>query len=68
MSRRLRVALSPCPNDTFAFHALLTGEVKAPGLELDFELGDVEELNLRMLAGELDVSKISFHAALALCT
>ncbi len=66
MNRRLRVALSTCPNDTFAFHALLAGEVKAPGLDLDFELGDVEELNLRMLAGELDISKVSFHAALAM--
>jgi 1,4-dihydroxy-6-naphthoate synthase len=65
--RRLRVGLSTCPNDTFAFHALLTGAVAPPpGLALDFVLADVEELNERMLRGELDAAKVSAHAALAL--
>lgn len=62
---RVRIGISTCPNDTFAFHALLAGEVRAQGLELDFTLLDVEELNRRMLAGELDAAKVSFHAALA---
>ncbi len=62
----LRVGISTCPNDTFAFHALLAGEVDFPDLELDFALLDVQELNERMLAGELDVAKVSFHAALAM--
>lgn len=62
--RRLSIGISPCPNDTFAFHGLLTGAVRVPGVELDFTLADVEELNERMLAGELDVAKISAHAAL----
>jgi len=62
----LRVGLSTCPNDTFAFHGLLSGAVRAPGIELEFELADVEELNQRMAAGELDVAKTSAHAMLAL--
>jgi len=62
--KRLRVGISPCPNDTFAFHALLTGEVRARGLELDFALLDVEQLNERLAAGALDAAKVSFHAAL----
>jgi len=62
--RRVRVGISTCPNDTFTFHALLTGAVEAPGLELDFELCDVEELNLGVLAGRFDVAKVSFHLAL----
>lgn len=66
MSRALRVGLSTCPNDTFLFHALLTGVVRSPDLELEFVLGDVEELNQRMLRGELDLSKTSAHAMLAL--
>lgn len=72
MTRRLAVGISTCPNDTFAFHALLAGEVGAlgqagsGGLELAFELRDVEELNEGMLAGRYDVAKVSFHAALAL--
>ncbi len=65
MTRTLSVGISTCPNDTFAFAGLLDGAVRAEGLELEFELADVEELNVRMLAGELDVAKVSFHAALA---
>jgi 1,4-dihydroxy-6-naphthoate synthase len=60
------MGISTCPNDTFAFHALMSGEVRAQDQRLAFELHDVEELNRRMLAGELDVAKVSFHAALAL--
>ncbi len=62
---RVRLGISTCPNDTFAFHGLMSGEVRAEGLELEFALADVEELNERLLAGSLDVSKVSFHAALA---
>ena len=65
-SARVRLGISTCPNDTFAFHALLAGEVEPDGLELELELADVEELNQRLAAGELDAAKTSFHAALAL--
>jgi len=61
---KLRLGISTCPNDTFAFHALLTGRVRAEGLELSIELGDVQELNERLDRGSLDVAKVSFHAAL----
>lgn len=64
MTRRIHLGLSTCPNDTFTFHALLTGEVQAPGLEFEFELLDVEALNVRLAAGEFDAAKGSFHAAL----
>jgi 1,4-dihydroxy-6-naphthoate synthase len=66
MTRRLRLGISTCPNDTFAFHALLTGEVEAEGLAFDVELLDVQELNEAMLAGRFDVAKVSFRAALEL--
>ena len=65
MSETLSIGISTCPNDTFAFHALLEGEVEVPGHRLSFELADVEELNRAVLAGRLDVAKVSFHAALA---
>ena len=61
---RLKVGLSTCPNDTFAFHGLLTGAVEARGLELELVLADVQELNEGLLCGQLDVAKGSFHAAL----
>ncbi|ODS55083.1 MAG: hypothetical protein ABS36_10040 [Acidobacteria bacterium SCN 69-37] len=50
----LTLGISPCPNDTFAFHAL----VDRYGLVLD----DVEALNVRAERGELDVTKISVAA------
>ena len=62
---RLSIGISTCPNDTFAFHALLERRVDAHGLELEFVLADVEELNEALHAGRLDVAKVSAHAALA---
>ncbi len=62
----LRVGLSTCPNDTFLFHGLLTGAVDRRGLELEFALGDVQELNQQLHAGALDVGKASFATALQL--
>ena len=46
MTRRLKVGISTCPNDTFAFHALLTGAVTIEGFELEFELADAEPVQL----------------------
>jgi 1,4-dihydroxy-6-naphthoate synthase len=66
VSARLRVGLSPCPNDVFAFHGLLSGASDRLGLELDFALLDVQELNERLARGELDVGKASFAQALSL--
>ena len=63
---RLRLGISTCPNDTFAFHALLERRVDWLGLEFEVELLDVQELNEGMLAGRFDVAKLSFHAALRL--
>ena len=65
-SAPLRVGISTCPNDTFAFHALLSGEVSDPEINLEFELLDVEELNRGLAEGRYDVAKGSFHAALHL--
>lgn len=55
----LSLAISPCPNDTFIFHAWLHGLVPgapAPG-SVQFE--DVETLNRMALAGAADVVKVS---------
>src|SRR6266511_5624498 len=62
----LRLGLSTCPNDTFTFHAIMERRIDLRGLEFDFTLEDVQQLNERLAAGELDVSKASFHAALRL--
>ena len=62
----LRVGLSTCPNDTFLFGPLLEGRVDRRGLDLDFQLADVEELNQALVAGAPHVSKASFATALDL--
>ena len=64
MTRPIRLGISTCPNDTFAFHGLLTRSVDWRGLDFQIELLDVETLNERLLAGDFDVCKASFHAAL----
>lgn len=60
-NRQLSLGFSPCPNDTFIFHALVKGLVTAPGLSFRERLLDVENLNRLALAAELDVTKVSFH-------
>ena len=56
---RLKLSISPCPNDTFMFHALVHGLIDCEGLEFDVEYRDIEELNRAAMAAEPDVSKIS---------
>ena len=66
MSRTIRLGISTCPNDTFAFHGLLTRAVDWRGLHFEVDLLDIEQLNERLLGGGFDVGKTSFHAALQL--
>ena len=62
----IHLGISTCPNDTFTFHGILEGKVDRRGLDFQIELLDVEELNQRLFAGDFDVAKASFHAALRL--
>jgi len=64
VAERVRLGISTCPNDTFAFHGLLSGAIQVPGVELSIELRDVEELNEGLAEGRYDVAKGSFFAAL----
>ncbi len=59
----IQVAISTCPNDTFAFHAILENKVGRRGLAFDIALLDIQQLNAGLLAGEFDIAKASFHAA-----
>jgi 1,4-dihydroxy-6-naphthoate synthase len=59
---RLTLGFSPCPNDTFIFDAMVHGRIDTEGLEFDYFLTDVEELNKKALATEVDITKISYHA------
>jgi hypothetical protein len=60
--RTLSLGFSPCPNDTFVFHALVHGIVRADGLRWAERLEDVETLNLLAADGALDVTKVSYGA------
>lgn len=59
--RHLTLGFSPCPNDTFIFHALVHGLVQCPGFGFRERLEDVETLNRLALEGALDISKVSSH-------
>ncbi len=56
------IGFSPCPNDTFIFDAMLHGKVDTEGLEFEVFMEDVEALNRRAFAGELAITKLSYHA------
>jgi 1,4-dihydroxy-6-naphthoate synthase len=59
---RLTLGFSPCPNDTFIFDAMVHGRIDTEGLEFDYFLADVESLNKKALASEVDITKVSYHA------
>jgi 1,4-dihydroxy-6-naphthoate synthase len=59
--RELTFGYSPCPNDTFAFHALAHGLVDAP-FRIRPVLLDIEELNRRAHNHEFDLTKLSVGA------
>ena len=60
--RTLTLGYSPCPNDTFIFHALVHDLVRADGLRFEERLEDVETLNRLAADAVLDVTKVSYGA------
>jgi 1,4-dihydroxy-6-naphthoate synthase len=62
MGEVIRVAHSPDSDDAFMFYALASGKLSTDGLEFVHELQDIETLNRRALAGELEVTAVSIHA------
>jgi len=59
---QITLGFSTCPNDTFIFDALVNGKIDTEGLEFVPYLSDVEDLNLLAFKGQLDVTKLSYHA------
>ncbi|HEX6683850.1 MAG TPA: 1,4-dihydroxy-6-naphthoate synthase [Candidatus Limnocylindrales bacterium] len=57
----MKIAFSPCPNDTFIFHALTHGLVDgAPEFEVTF--ADIDVTNTAALDGRWDIVKVSYAA------
>jgi 1,4-dihydroxy-6-naphthoate synthase len=61
-TRTIHVAHSPDSDDAFMFYALAEGLIDTEGLSYVHELQDIESLNQRALAGELEVTAVSIHA------
>jgi 1,4-dihydroxy-6-naphthoate synthase len=59
---KLSLGFSPCPNDTFIFDALIHHKIDTEGLEFEVFYDDVETLNQKAFRGELDITKLSYHA------
>jgi 1,4-dihydroxy-6-naphthoate synthase len=62
--REVTFGFSPCPNDTFSFHALVHGLVEAP-VPLQPVLLDIEKLNRHAREGSFELTKLSFGALAA---
>lgn len=57
------LAISPCPNDTFIFHGILSGTISMPA-DFTFKLLDIHELNQGVAAESFAFSKVSSVTAL----
>jgi 1,4-dihydroxy-6-naphthoate synthase len=62
----LDIGFSPCPNDTFAFHAMLHGLVDTGDYHFSSHVHDVEQLNILAGKKKLHVTKLSFFGYLTL--
>ena len=58
----LRVGHSPDPDDAFMFYGLAHGAVKIRDFRIEHVLEDIESLNRRAAARDLEVTAISAHA------
>jgi 1,4-dihydroxy-6-naphthoate synthase len=57
---KLSLGISPCPNDTYIFDAIIHGKIDTEGLAFTTRLEDVETLNYLAIEGSLDITKVSY--------
>ncbi len=57
---KLKIGISPCPNDTFIFHALLKHLIDVDTFEFVVTFADVQSLNEGAQDGDFDIVKISY--------
>ena len=62
---RSTLAISPCPNDTFMFHGIISGAIQPKAVEYDLVFADIDELNRGVAEERYDFCKVSSVAALA---
>ncbi|MDE6499775.1 MAG: 1,4-dihydroxy-6-naphthoate synthase, partial [Rikenella sp.] len=58
----MKLHISPCPNDTFTFHALIHGLVDTEGLRFEPVFDDIDALNRAAIEApdEEQIVKISY--------
>lgn len=59
---KLSLGFSPCPNDCFIFDAMIHNKIDTEGLVFNVVMEDVEALNQKAFKGNLDITKLSYHA------
>lgn len=59
VSRVIRLAISPCPNDTFMFDAIVNRRIDCGDFEFDVTYLDIEQLNASALEQTFDITKCS---------
>ena len=59
---KISLSISPCPNDTFMFDAMLNGRIDTEGLEFNAAFHDIEVLNSRLMSDSdrPQISKASY--------
>jgi 1,4-dihydroxy-6-naphthoate synthase len=58
--KKLSIAISPCPNDTFIFENIYNKTVFIDDIEFEFHFLDIQELNQAASQAKFDIIKISF--------
>jgi 1,4-dihydroxy-6-naphthoate synthase len=59
---KLQIAFSSCPNDTYIFDALVHKKIDTQGIDFEYTIADVEELNQKALSATFHITKISYFA------
>lgn len=58
-SRKIILAISPCPNDTFMFDAIVNRRIDLDGFDVEVTYLDIEQLNAAALERKYDITKCS---------
>lgn len=58
-SKSIRLAISPCPNDTFMFDAIINRRIDLGGFDVEVTYLDIEQLNAAAVSRKYDITKCS---------
>lgn len=59
---KLTLGISPCPNDTFIFDAMINNKIDTEGMSFELVINDVEKLNTLAFRHALDITKLSYYS------